>query len=69
VVVCLFFVANLQGDEARDHLGKAANAYRRLKSFQVESIAEKRSSGEKSDVPAAWPDPKCDVALGQLNGW
>ena len=52
LVVSLFFVANLQADEARNHLGKAANAYRKVKSFQVESIAEKRSSGEKSGIHA-----------------
>ena len=52
MVLSVFFAANLQADEARDHLNKAANAYRQLKSFQVESVAEKRASAEKSGVRA-----------------
>src|SRR5215213_9618750 len=50
LLICLCSVSCLLGEEAHDYLGRTASTYKRLKSFQVESIAEKRLSGEKSRV-------------------
>lgn len=38
----------LLGDEARTYLARAANTYSQLKSFQAETVVERRSSYERS---------------------
>src|SRR5215210_5557368 len=48
----LSFSSPLVGDEARDYLARTAKTYNQLKSFQVESVVERRASGERSRVKA-----------------